>query len=117
MARYAQVATVSWRGGITGETPEEKIAANRAGQLKLVERACLDKPDFVCMTEVITWYGLTPEHLPIDAEPLDGKTVETFAAVAKRHGCYIILPIHTCEDGKIFNTQVLLDRTGEIAAV
>ena len=62
MARYTQVATVSWRGGTAGATPEEKIAANRAGQLELVERACLDRPDFVCMTEVITWYGLGKEH-------------------------------------------------------
>ncbi len=117
MARYTQVATVSWRGGTTGETPEEKIAANRAGQLRLVERACLDRPDFVCMTEVITWYGLGQEHLPLIAEPLDGPTIRTFAEVAQRHACYIIVPIYTQEDGRIFNAQVLLDRHGEIAAV
>ena len=101
MARYTQVATVSWRGGTAGETPEEKIAANRAGQLELVERACLDRPDFVCMTEVITWYGLGKEHLSLIAEPLDGPTVRTFAEVAQRHACYVVVPIYTQEDGRI----------------
>ena len=117
MARYTQVATVSWRGGTTGETPEEKIAANRAGQLRLVERACLDQPDFVCMTEAITWYGLNKKHLSLIAEPLDGPTVRTFADVARRHACYIIVPIYTQEDGHIFNAQVLLDRGGRISTV
>ena len=37
--------------------------------------------------------------------------------MAQRHACYVVVPIYTQEDGHIFNSQVLLDRRGEIAAV
>ena len=117
MARYVRVATVSSRQAGMADSPESQIAANRDRQRALVERACLDKPDIVCMTEVITWYGLGQSCLPIAAEPLDGPTIQTFAEVARQHGCYVVVPIFTAEDGKTYNSQVLLDRKGNVACV
>ena len=117
MARYVRVATVSSRQAGVEDSPECQIAANRERQRALVERACLDKPDIVCMTEVITWYGLGQSCLPVAAEPLDGPTIRTFAEVARRHRCYVIVPIFTVEDGKTYNSQVLLDRKGNVASV
>ena len=93
MARYVRVATVSSRQAGMEDSPESQIVANRGRQRALVERACLDKPDIVCMTEVITWYGLGQSCLPIAAEPLDGPTIQTFAEVARQHGCYVVVPI------------------------
>ncbi|MAG36206.1 MAG: hypothetical protein CL878_08175 [Dehalococcoidia bacterium] len=117
MARYVRVATVSSRQAGAEDSPEGQIAANRERQRTLVERACLDKPDIVCMTEVITWYGLERSRLPIAAEPLDGPTIQTFSEVAREHHCYVIVPIFTVEDGHIYNSQVLLDRKGNLASV
>lgn len=117
MARYARVSTVSCGGAGKRAAPEETIAANREAQLRLVEQALYDQPDVVCLTEVITWYGLDKSALALAAEPLDGPTVGSFADVARKHGTYIVLPLYTKEDGEIFNSAILLDRRGEVAAV
>src|SRR5262245_45720390 len=95
MARWARVTTVSHGGAGAQATPQATIAANRETQLRLVERALLDRPDIVCMTEVITWYGLEQTSLPVAAEPIDGPTVQAFAALARRGRTYVVVPIFT----------------------
>jgi len=117
MARYARVATISCGGAGRRETPAATIAANREAQVRLVEQAALDQIDVVCMTETITWYGLGPESLEIAAEPLDGPTVSAFARVARAADSYVVVPIFTRESGAVYNSAVLLDRKGHVAAV
>jgi hypothetical protein len=117
MARYARVTTISSGGRGAQHSPEATIAANRAAQLQLAERALLDRPDIVCLTETITWYGLEAEALPLAAEPVDGPTVQAFAALARRGSTYVVVPIYTRDGGLIHNSAVLLDRQGKIAAV
>lgn len=117
MARWARVTTISHGAPGAQATPEATIAANREAQLRLVERALLDRPDIVCMTEVITWYGLQPASLPVAAEPVDGPTVQAFAALARRGRTYVVVPIFTRDGNTIHNSAVLLDRNGQIASV
>jgi hypothetical protein len=117
MARWARVTTISHGGPGAQATPQATIAANRRAQLQLAERALLDRPDIVCLTETITWYGLAAASLPLAAEPLDGPTVQAFAALARRGSTYVVVPIYTRQGGLIHNSAVLLDRRGRIAAV
>jgi len=65
--------------------------------------------DLVCLPEA--WRG--PEVL----EPLSGPTITTFSALARKHRAYVVCPIYRLESGRRFNSTVLLDRTGAVAAV
>jgi hypothetical protein len=117
VARYARVATISCGGAGRRDTPAETIAANRQAQVRLAEQAALDRPDVICMTETITWYGLGPEALELAAEPLDGPTLQEFSGLARAAGTYIVVPILTRERSSIYNSAILLDRRGSVAAV
>ena len=118
MARYARITTITCPGGGRKGTVEETIAANREAQLRLVERAAHDKPDVICLTEVITSLGLdSPSKKDVVPEPLDGPTVELFGAAARRHNTHIVLPILTREGRRVYNSAILLDRRGQVAAV
>lgn len=50
-------------------------------------------------------------------ESLNGPTVTAMAALAKKHGTYIVCPIDRRDGTQRFNTSVLLDRKGEIAGI
>src|SRR5688572_13157676 len=118
MARYARISTVTCAGGGRKGTVKETIAANREAQLSLVERAAHDRPDAICLTEVITSLGLdSPSKQDVVPEPLDGPTVDLFGQVARKHSTYIVLPILTREGGRVYNSAILLDRRGHVAAV
>ena len=117
MARWARITTISHGGAGAQATPQATIDANRQAQLQLTERALLDRPDIVCLTETITWYGLEVASLPLAAEPVDGPTVQAFAALARRGSTYVVVPIYTRDGNLIHNSAILLDRRGQIAAV
>jgi predicted amidohydrolase len=65
--------------------------------------------DLVCLPEA--WRG--PDVL----EPLSGPTVTTFSALARKHRSYVVCPIYRLDNGRRFNSTVLIDRTGAVAAV
>jgi len=67
--------------------------------------------DVVALPE--TWLGLS-EH---DPEPLDGTTITTMAALAKKHYTYIVCPIDRSDGNHRFNPSVLIDRAGRVVGV
>jgi predicted amidohydrolase len=64
--------------------------------------------DLVCLPEA--WTGSKPEDL-------QGETVLTISALAKKHRCYICCPIIVERDGMNFNSAILFDRDGKVACV
>jgi predicted amidohydrolase len=49
-------------------------------------------------------------------EPLDGPTITAMSALASKHQTYIVCPIDRKDGARRFNTQVLIDRRGKVAA-
>ncbi len=67
--------------------------------------------DMIILPEA--WRGFESEP-----ETLTGITVSAVAKIAKKHNTYIACPIYRkCEDGKCFNSNVLIDRNGEVVFV
>ena len=48
---------------------------------------------------------------------LDGETVRTMSALAAKHRTYVVCPIDRWDGERRFNSNVLLDRQGEIACI
>lgn len=71
--------------------------------------------DIVAFPEVCNRLG-TPNGMQFD-EPLDGQTITRMAQKAKERGIYVVCPLVTREDGRRYNSSVLIDRDGSVAGV
>ena len=63
--------------------------------------------DIICLPEAFATTAKTPEEVP-------GIITQRLRPVANRLNCYIICPLHVRKEGGVFNTAVLMDRTGEV---
>ncbi len=111
MGTKARIATVC-QGGQFKPTVEENLEYI----LGLVDMALREKPDLVCLPEAFHDVGVR-KPLQETAEPLSGPTITACARKARQAGCYIVCPIHTLEDGRVYNSAVVLDRNGEVAGI
>jgi len=108
----ARIATVC-QGGHFCNSVEE----NRKYVMGLLDLALLQKPDLVCLPEAFTTVSVTDTSAAELAETVPGPTTDGVAKRAKEHGCYIICPIRTKRDSKIWNSAVVIDRSGEILGI
>lgn len=96
--RPVRVVSISFRIG--SKCLEEVAAAVDAEGA----RGC----DLIVLPE--TWTGNAPEYR-------EGATVRTLAALARRHGAYLLCPLYRWEGAQRRNSAILLDRQGEIACI
>lgn len=86
------------------------FGGNHDQKLKLalehLETAGQQGVDIACLPEEFS--GMT-------AEPIPGPTVNAVAALARKHGMYVICPIREQAGSEQYNTAVLLDRQGKVA--
>src|SRR5262249_40790815 len=75
---------------------------------RLVDREAGAGTDLVVLPE--TWLGQKD-----NPELLDGPTLTTFGALAKKHHTYLVCPIDRRAGKRRLNSAVLLDRAGKVA--
>ena len=92
------------------------VEENRKYVMKLLDLALRQKPDIVCLPEAFTGANV---NKPIEeiAESVPGSTTEIVGKKAKASGCYVICPINTKRDGKIWNSAIIIDRSGDVIGV
>ncbi len=111
MGTRARVASVGQAGQF-----KPTVQGNVEHVMSLVDIALREKPDLVCLPEAFHDVGMDRD-IERTAEPLDGPTISAFASKARGARCYIVCPIHTREHDRIYNSAVLLDRSGQVAGV
>ena len=96
----------------------ERLELNR----RLVN-ACLDRaeafdPDIVVFPEIMLHQGVgpTPEAIGY-AEAVPGPTTEEVAAKARALNAHVLLPLLEKSDDRVYNSAVLIGRTGETVGV
>ena len=98
--RAVKVATVT-QDYLGAESREERIE----GTLKRLEFASACRPDIACLPEIFS--GGPAETVP-------GPMTERLSQWARSKSCYVVCSIATLENGRKYNSAVLLDRKGEI---
>lgn len=78
-----------------------------------IDRAAQAKPDIICLPEAITMVG-TPLAYDKVAEPIPGPTSRRLGEMAKKHNCYIEACYNERDGRGVFNTAILIDRSGEL---
>src|SRR5277367_579036 len=72
----------------------------------VIDREAAKGADLVVLPE--KWRGKD------NPETLDGPTISTMRALARKHHTYIVCPIDRKDDERRYNTAVLIDRTGKV---
>jgi predicted amidohydrolase len=111
VGKAARVATICQAGRFYGTVEE-----NLKHVAKLMETAFSYEPDLVCLPEA---FATASVRKPLEelAEPLDGPVVRAMAEKAREHGSYIVCPLYTKRGGGIYNSAVVLDRSGDVVGV
>jgi deaminated glutathione amidase len=109
-----KIALVQFNAG-----PDKKDNLRRA--LSFVKKAVAARAKWVLLPEVVNYRGdLTdPRNFKDVAEKIPGETTGLFAEVARRAKVHILIGSmieHAALTSKAFNTSVLIDERGEIAA-
>ena len=108
LPREVWIATVS-QNGLSADNPAQmtdKILA-------ILKKSLIYQPDIVCLPEVFATSNIKP--IKTLSEKVDSSAIalKRFSAFANENKCYVICPVYTSQNGKIFNSAVLFDRKGE----
>lgn len=95
--------------GIDGRSRDDAVKQ----ALARMESVAASRPDLICLPEIFNARYSPRPTVAQQGEPIDGPTVSAISAFAKAHACYVVAPITTRRDGKLFNTAVLIGRAGE----
>jgi len=108
----ARIATVCQSGSFYNSVEE-----NRKHVIGLLDLALRQKPDLVCLPETFTTVSVA-DKLKMDlAETVPGPTTDAISKRAKASKCYVICPINTKRDLKLWNSAIVIDRLGEIIGI
>ena len=106
--RTVTVAAVKFYPHNTGSAAE-----NVRQFLDLLERAVPEKTDVILLPEGMTVAGTGKTDVDV-AEPLPGPTTERLGELARRKHAYIVAGIYEREAPAVYNTAVLIDRSGRL---
>ena len=116
MRRGVKVATIDLQHLVNQKSIEGRIKS----MLGRMEKAAAYRPDIICLPETFnrmfveeesTYEGIAEdEHSP-------GPVISRMGEFARKNSCYIVCPVVTKNDGKLYNSAVLLDREGSIAGI
>lgn len=110
MPRKVRVTTASFHG-----QQASSVESNRAFAVTCIEAAAAERADLLCLPETFLEIGLPEDQKPV-AETVPGPTVDTLAALARKHGLWVVAPISVRTPvGVIENTAVVIDRRGAVA--
>jgi len=107
-ARVVRAATIHYRPRDT-----QSSAESVAQFCRLAESAGRHSPDILCLPEAITAVG-TGRELHEAGEPIPGPTTQTLGAVAKSLRCYLVAGLLERVGQVVYNTAVLIDRSGDV---
>ncbi len=111
MSTQARIATLCQEGQF-----KRSVEGNREYVLSLVDTALREKPDLVCLPETFMTPGVAVQPADI-AEAIPGPTLDLLARKAREGRCYVVCPLHTRQEGRIYNSAVILDRSGQVCGV
>ena len=80
---------------------------------RILENVRFYKPDVVCLPEVFPTSNIEVQLDLSDKLKLHEKPLMQLSDFAKENKCYVICPIYTTENGKVYNAAVILDREGQ----
>ncbi len=98
--------------------PEQSIKSRVNNMLERMEKAAGSEPDIMCLTETFdtSYVSEQKSYAEIaEDEHSPGPVTSRVAEFARKYNCYLICPIVTTNEGRFYNSALLIDRQGSIA--
>lgn len=96
-------------------TAPKAPAENLSRFKQVMRRVAPRRPDLVCLPEcTFTGYLYEEDDLARFAEPLSGPTMAEMSRIARTYQTHLCFGLLERASGKVYDTAVLLDRSGEI---
>ncbi len=98
--------------------PERSVKSRVNNMLERMEKAVGAEPDIICLTETFDTSYVDEQRSYAEIaedEHSPGPVTSRVVDFARKYNCYIICPIITKNDGRFFNSAILIDRQGRIA--
>ncbi len=108
LPREVWIATVS-QDQLSAETPEDMVQLI----LSILKKSLPYRPDVVCLPEVFMTVNVRVKINLQEKVAISDKLLKEFMVFAQTNRCYVICPIYICENGKIYNSAVVIDRQGK----
>ena len=104
-----------WVAGISQENLNTQTVQQMVDEVfRIAEDVLIYQPDVICLPELFPTAN-NSEKLSREGKVEVGKNVtERFGSFAKQHGCYVICPVNTSENGRVFNSACVIDRKGKV---
>ena len=97
------------------KTESRNPSANLHGLAKRLAEIAHHQPDLVCLPEcAITGYLYDEQGFARFAESIPGPTTEQIGQLARTHGAYFCFGVLERAISGVYNSAVLLDRTGKV---
>lgn len=104
--------------GLVQSSVSNDLVSNLKNTLKMVENAAKRGAEIICLQELYkTPYFPNKKGVNIEnyTETIPGESTSAFKLISKKYKCSIILPIYEkADNGKLYNTVVVLNEKGEI---
>jgi len=112
MGTKVRIATIC-QGGQFFSSVEE----NRRHVLKLLDLALHQNPDMVCLPEAFATVSVPARDLTRLTETVPGPTTDAVSERAREHNCYIICPVKIKRNSKLWNSAIIITRSGDIFGI
>jgi predicted amidohydrolase len=106
--RNVTVASINFR-----PSGSKSAAENVRRFVEVVDKTVPAKVDVILLPEGITIVGTGKTYVDV-AEPVPGPTTDRLGEAARRHNAYVAAGIYEREGSAVYNTAVLIDRTGKV---
>lgn len=108
LPREVWIATVS-QMGLRAENSEQMIKYI----FKILEKSVVYQPDIICLPEVFATSFLEQKQSLAKKIESSAMALKEFSAFARQNKCYLICPVYTTENERVYNSAVLFNRFGE----
>ncbi len=108
LPREVWIASIS-QMGINTETSEEMVEK----MLQIMSVLENYNPDIVCLPEVFPTSNTSRRYSLEESVKLSKNAITRMSEYSKTNNCYIVCPVYTEENGKIYNSAVIINRQGK----
>lgn len=108
LPREVWIATIS-QMGFMAKNSEQMVSQI----LQVLEKSVIYQPDIICLPEVFATSNLDLEITLNEKVDRSADAIKRVSAFAKQNKCYLICPVFTTKNGKIYNSAVVFNRLGE----
>ncbi len=105
--RIAWVAALTLER-ITADTADSMIKS----VISRMKATLKGKPDLVCLPETFIYNQVKTKPSAIDQAAKAGEHLKPFQQFASDNNCYVVCPLLTEDEGRVYNSAVFIDRNG-----